>query len=100
MKSSNRTKNRALERSRLRSASSLVNSSSDTGATAGGGDRSAAMHARELAYMLNEATSGKGIQYQRAVFQKLLEQPILQEGLPENARSREELEQCRASVGG
>jgi hypothetical protein len=37
----------------------------------------AAYHTRKLAYTLNDAMSGKEIEYQRAVLRKLLEQPVL-----------------------
>lgn len=59
-----------------------------------------ARDARELAYTVNDLTSGRGLEYQRAVLEKLLEQPLLQPALPASIVKRDEGVQCRVVCNG
>lgn len=63
-------------------------------------NRAAAAHAKRLAFALAEDTGKRGLQYQRAVFKKLLEQRILREVLPDFVLQKRELEECRVVCNG
>jgi hypothetical protein len=99
-KTRNRAKNRALDRARLWFAKSSVSSGFDNLDSSYATDKAAAFHAMRLAFKVNELTSGKGLEYQRAVLSKMLEQPLLQQTLPEYVINRVELQQCRAVCNG
>ena len=59
-----------------------------------------ARDARELAYTVNELTCGRGLEYQRAVLDKLLDHPLLQRALPEIVVQCRESEHCRVVCNG
>jgi hypothetical protein len=99
-KTRNRAKNRELEQARLQHATSLVSSGSKSLDSSYAADKVVAYYARWIAYTVHEMTYGKGLEYQRAVLSKILEQPVLQEALSEYAINRAELEQCRAVCKG
>lgn len=100
----NRAKNRELERIRLaRSLTQQTTSSTESSEPLNctvSFDRAAAKHARDLAYTVNELTSGRGLEYQRAVLDKFLEHPLLAHVLPDSVLNRKRLEHCRIVCNG
>lgn len=73
-----RRRSRALERIQTQEVTQFAAASSALRV-----NRVAAQAAKELALSLHNLTNSEGLDYQKAVFQKLLEQPILQNLLPE-----------------
>ena len=102
-----RAKNRRLQEARFQSACSLQSSSPSESygfrdSVSGKADfgMAVARDARELAYTVNELTAGRGLEYQRAVLLKLLEQPLLRPALPEAVVKMDEREHCRVVCNG
>jgi hypothetical protein len=92
---------RVLERIRLQSSRS-TNASSENAEILSepSGDRAAMLHARELAILIHEETSARGLAYQKVVIEKLLDQPLLHPALPECVLKRKELQYCRTVCNG
>ena len=100
-----RARNRLLQEARFQSARSLQASSSSESLglrESCGQDfgMAVARDARELAFTVNELTSSRGLEYQQAVLQKLLEEPLLQSALPEAVVKSDEREHCRVVCNG
>lgn len=102
-----RARNRFIEEARFQEARSLQTSStvesvplSDSGPNLPDFGMAVARDALKLAYTVNELTCGRGLQYQQAVLQKLLEQPLLQPALPESVVKRDDREHCRVVCNG
>jgi hypothetical protein len=102
-----RARNRRLQEERYRDAlsqqtatiaESVVRDDEQSGGVNFG--MAVARDACELAYTVNALTCGKGLEYQKAVLDKLLEQPLLQQVLPAVVVQREEIEQCRLICSG
>lgn len=96
-----RRRNRALERIR-RSASQSVAASVDNGEQLQHVllNRAAAVHAKRLAQTLSEETGTRGVEYQKAFFERLLQQPVLADVLPDFVKNRQELELCGVVCNG
>jgi hypothetical protein len=97
-----RRRNRALERVRTQEVtqSAAASQSNSDCLDAFLVNRAATEAAKELALALHSLTNSGGLDYQKALFQKLLEQPILQNLLPEYVVHRKELESCRVVCDG
>ena len=59
-----------------------------------------ARDAAKLAYVVNDLTCGRGLEYQRAVLDKLLEEPLLKRVLPDDVVQRRENQHCRVVCNG
>jgi hypothetical protein len=96
-----RRRNRALERIRSYNVSSIAASVDNLECLELASiNRAAAAHAKRLAFALAEETGKRGLQYQRVVLKKLLEQPTLREALPDFVSQKRELEDCRVVCDG
>lgn len=102
-----RARNRLLQEARFQSARSLQTSSSseslglrESGSQLLDFGMAVARDAKELAFTVNELTSGRGLEYQQAVLEKLMEEPLLQPALPEAVLKRDEREHCRVVCNG
>jgi hypothetical protein len=95
-------RNRALERVRTQEVtqSAAASQSNSDCLDAFLVNRAATEAAKELALALHNLTNSGGLDYQKALFQKLLEQPILQNLLPKYVVHRKELESCRVVCDG
>ena len=97
-----RARRRKLEQARFERAQSQQTSCSaeglDSGSTSFGS--AVARDASKLAYTVNDLTCGWGLDYQRAVLERLLDHPLLQPAFPESVVKRDEREQCRVVCNG
>jgi hypothetical protein len=96
-----RRRNRELEQNRLWATQSYVTSVEDEDLLQSVSlDRVAALHARRLAFLLAKELGGVSLEYQRVVFERMLDQPLLKLALLESAARRKELQLCKVICNG
>lgn len=104
-KRKSRAKSRRQEKIKLRAARKLQPSTSivetlEQYTCSDGFDRAVAIQARKLAYTVNELTCGRGVEFQRAVVERFLDHPLMEEVLPNSVLQRRKLELCQVVCNG
>lgn len=101
--SKNRAKNRRLRKATEQECVEhqvQFGCASSEATTDTGFERAVAVGSSDLALKVEELTSGRGVEFQRAVLERFLTSPVLQQVLPESVVRRKEYEQCRVVCNG
>jgi hypothetical protein len=97
-----RARNRERERIRLYSCRSAADpdESPQFENVRSSASRTVLWHAKRFADSFQDLTAGKGLEFQRAFLRCFLEQPLMQQSLPDYIVHRKELEQCKVVCKG